>query len=426
MAAKSSPAPATAYREPVKNHDIVIIGAGLAGLRCAASVAASGRGVTVLEAEDVVGGRQRTIARDGFLLDRGFQVLNPAYPAVKRWVDIDELDLRTFPVGVRVRRESGISELSHPLRHPSTIIRTLRSGLVSPRDAAALLRWIAPALIRPRAVISGTDRTLTEGLDRVGLHGPLRTEVLETFLSGVIADDSGQTSDAFVRLLVRMFVLGAPGVPAAGIAALPAQLARKATAAGADIRLGMRVQNLRTHTDGVELDVAGSDPIRARDVIVAVGPGAVTDLLDMPRPATKGLQTWWFSADSAPTASALISVDGRRNGPVVNTVVMSNTAPSYAPAGKHLIEATCLLASAATEADVRSHLAEIWGVAIADWQLLQRDDIPDALPAQPAPLSTERVPRHSEHVYFAGDHRDTASIQGALVSGERAAHALLG
>jgi phytoene dehydrogenase-like protein len=425
----------------VETHDAIVIGAGLAGLRCAVRLAEAGRDVVVLEAADAVGGRQRTDAVDGFLLDRGFQVLNPAYPAVRRWVDVAALDLRRFPVGVRVRREDGSATLSHPLRHPAGLPATLRSGLVSPRDAVALARWITPALLRPRAVVSGSDRPLREGWDRVGLQGPLRFEVLEPFLAGVTADDAGDTSDAFVKLLVRMFALGSPGVPAAGIGALPAQLARSAVAAGAGIRLGMRVVGVRPRrgaaekaaegaTGGaVEVDVAGSDPLRAAAVVVAVGPDAVAGLLDVPRPATKGLQTWWFAADAAPTASAMLAVDGRRRGPIVNTAVMSNAAPSYAPAGRHLVQATCLLPGGggepAAEDVVRRQLAEIWDAGTGGWELLRRDDIVDALPAQSAPLRVVSEARVDDGVYVAGDHRDTASIQGALVSGDRVARAVL-
>lgn len=412
----------------VETHDAIVIGAGLAGLRCATRLAQARQDVVVLEAQDVVGGRQRTDEVDGFLLDRGFQVLNPAYPAVRRWVDIDALRLRPFPVGVRVRRANRTAELTHPLRHPAGLPATLGSGLFTPRDAVALVRWVTPALLRPRAVIAGTDRSLREGWDRVGLRGPLRTEVLEPFLAGVLADDAGVTSDAFARLLVRMFALGTPGLPERGIAAVPALLARTASAAGADIRLGMRVARLDPRQDAVEVDVHDAGPLRARRVVVAVGPEAVARLADVPRPATKGLQTWWFAADAAPTASAILAVDGRRRGPVLNTVIMSNCAPSYAPAGRHLIAATCLLrasSDAPREADVRRQVGEIWGADAGDWQLVRRDDIPDALPAQPPPLRVTSPSRIGDRLYIAGDHRDTASIQGALVSGERAARTVL-
>jgi phytoene dehydrogenase-like protein len=396
-------------------------------------LAEAGHDVVVLEAEAVVGGRQRTDSVDGFLLDRGFQILNPAYPAVKRWVDVADLRLQRFPVGVRVRTESDSVELSHPLRHPTGVPATLRSGLVSPKEVVALVRWLAPVLLRPRSVITGRDRMLREEWERIGLIGPLRTQVLEPFLAGVLGEDHGTSSDAFTRLLMRMFALGSPGLPANGIRALPAQLARIAAVAGADIRLEARVRRLRTRTGGVEVDVAGGSTLRARSVVVAVGPGAVSDLVELPTPATNGLQTWWFAADAPPSASALLAVDGRRRGPVVNTVVISNSASSYAPAGRHLVAATCLLPKGGRadagapprEEEVRRTLAEVWHADAAAWELLRRDDIAHALPVQAAPLRTTSPARLGDGVYVAGDHRDTASIQGALVSGERAARAVL-
>ncbi|KXZ61310.1 tRNA 5-methylaminomethyl-2-thiouridine biosynthesis bifunctional protein MnmC [Microbacterium laevaniformans] len=412
-------------------HDVVVIGAGLAGLRCAVELAERGLEVVVLEAADEVGGRQRTDLVEGFRLDRGFQVLNPAYPALRRSVDLDALAMRTFPVGVQVRTDRGLAELRHPLRSPLSIPRTLASGLVNTADAVAFARWLTPAFTRRLPVRARDDRSLRKAWDAAGLRGPLRTAVLEPFLAGVVAEADGATSSAFVQELVRYFALGRPGLPAQGIAAMPAQLAARARAAEAEIRLGARADRIDKDGPIVEVGVAGGAALRAGRVVGATGPESVAELAPVPQPATNGLQTWWFAAAAAPSASALLRVDGRgvaRRGPIVNTAVVSHTAPSYAPAGRHLIEATCLLPRggvAAGEDEVRRHLAELWDAEASGWELLRRDDIPDALPAQPAPLRAPRRPRVTDRVYVAGDHRDAASIQGALASGERAARAVV-
>ncbi len=52
--------------------DVIVVGAGLAGLHAALRLQAAGREVIVLEASDAVGGRIRTDEVDGMLLDRGF------------------------------------------------------------------------------------------------------------------------------------------------------------------------------------------------------------------------------------------------------------------------------------------------------------------------------------------------------------------
>lgn len=417
-------------------HDVIVVGAGLAGLRAAIKLGHAGLGVTLVEASDSVGGRQRTDAVDGFLLDRGFQVLNPAYPAIGKWVDAQALRLQNFPAGVHVRRERGLVSIADPLRHPSTLAASLRSGLITPRGIVGLARWITPALVAPRRAVrgparagrAGWDGAVRDGWDRAGLTGPLRDEVLEPFLAGVIADGRFDTSDAFVRMLVRLFAVGSPGLPERGIQAVPAQLAALARTLSVDIQLGHAARRVSGSASAVAVDVAGADTLRARAVVVAVGPEATAGLTGIAEPATRGLQTWWFQTDTPPTASGMLAVDGRRRVPVVNTAVISHTVPTYAPAGQHLIEATCLLpggdAAAPDERDVRAHLSGIWGTDVGAWQLLRRDDIRHALPTQNPPLQA-RSPRVRAGVYVAGDHCDSASIEGALVSGDRAARAVI-
>jgi hypothetical protein len=141
----------------------------------------------------------------------------------------------------------------------------------------------------------------------------------------------------------------------------------------------------------------------------------------------RGLQTWWFALDEPPSPSAFLRVDGTRSGPVVNSAVLSHTAPSYAAPGRHLLQASCVFdpRDAPSETVVRAQLARMWRADAARWELVRRDDIPAALPAQTPPLRPLRRRRVAERVVVAGDHRTTASIQGALVSGERAARAVL-
>lgn len=138
----------------------------------------------------------------------------------------------------------------------------------------------------------------------------------------------------------------------------------------------------------------------------------------------RGLRTWWFAADQPPPPQQLILVDARR-GPVVNTSVMSVAAPSYAPRGRALVQATTLLPNELDEAGMRRELDRLWGTSTATWDLVVRHDIERSLPVQSAPLTARRPVALGEGLFVAGDHRDTASQQGALVSGRRAARAVL-
>ncbi len=402
--------------------DVVVVGAGLAGLRCAQVLSSAGRDVVVLEASDGVGGRIRTDRIDGFLVDRGFQLLNPAYPAVRRWVDVDALGLQPFGAGVAARTETGLAVLGHPLRNPALIPSTLRVTGRRPQEVAALARWAAP-LLRPRpghelvdVLERRADVDRRTALDRAGVDGLLR-RVVDRFFAGVLLEDDGSTADRFALLLTWMFVRGVPALPRDGMAALPAQLAAPL---GDRIRLGQAVR--RVTGTSVETD---DGTWAAGRVVVATGAPEAAGLTGVPVPATKGVVTVWWATPDAPDTD-LLHVDARATptGPLVNTAVVSRAAPSYAPPGRSLVQGSALSQDGGDTDEMRRHAGDLLGVDPAGWEVVARHEVPHALPAQPVPFSTTRPVRHGD-VVVCGDHRDTGSIQGALVSGQRAAEALL-
>ncbi len=414
------------WRPVTDEAEVLVIGAGLAGLRCAAILADAGRDVRVWEAADDVGGRVRTDRIDGYLCDRGFQVLNPGYPELARAVDVAALKLQPFGAGVAVRREHSSTVWAHPLRMPTRIPGMLTAGGVRPRDVASVTRWALPAL-RPKTLTSTAhrDTKLLEALNAAKVGGEVR-RVLDRFLAGVLLDDTGQTSNAFGLLLARMFAVATPALPADGMAALPRQLA----APIAD-RISCQSAAVELHRERGGWRVVGSSgTIRSRRVVVATDPVAATSLTGQPAPAMNGVVTHWWSVDQPVPETPFLWVDGRpgRPGPVLNVAVIDAVAPSYAPPGSHLVAASTLLGDGSSPPDetaARRHAADILGVSASGWKVLIRNVIPHALPVQCAPLLHRRRIDLGAGLWLCGDHRDTASIQGALVSGRRAAHAVL-
>ncbi|WP_424348065.1 FAD-dependent oxidoreductase [Kocuria sp. CH-021] len=406
------------------DHDVVVVGAGLAGLQCARLLEQHGLDVAVLEASDGVGGRVRTDVVDGFRCDRGFQVLNPAYTELRRSVDVAALRIQKFDAAAGVRRGDGIDVLADPRRVPSRLADTLRSPLVELRRLPALAAWLATGLDPRTRRRQERDLAWHDSLDAAGVRGPLRDLVLEPFLAGVILEDEGRTSAAFVRELVGWFLLGTPGLPAAGMGALPDWIHDGLRAPAV---LGTRVDSVRRTGDGWAVG-AGDAVRRAPSVVVAAEAPAAAGLLDLPETPMKGEATWWFAAESAPSELGCLVLPGETDGPLIDTAVVSNAAPSYTPDGRALIQASALLprgAALPAEADVRRQLAAIWSADTAAWDLLTVHEVRRALPEQPPGLVADRPVALGDGLYVCGDHRTDGSTQGALRSGRRAAEALL-
>jgi glycine/D-amino acid oxidase-like deaminating enzyme len=410
----------------VEAGEVVVVGAGLAGLACARRLVASGVAVTVLEAEDAVGGRVRTDVIDGFRCDRGFQLLNPAYPEARRVLDLRALRLRPLPAGVVVatgghRRLVGDPRRTAATRLPRALVGALRT-VHSPSEAAAFTRWVLRAVrTRPADLLAAPDEPWGAALDRWGVTDGLRREVLEPFLAGVIGERDGSTSRRYVDLLIRSFARGRPCVPWEGLQAVPDQLAHGLPQGC--LRTGVRVQGVtpgRVRTPDAEAT--------ARAVVVATDPATAGELLGVAVPSTRGLTTFWHVAEQRPTSAAELHVDGDGRGPVVNSVVLSASAPGYSPDARSLVATTVLgnAGDSRTEAAVRAQLRYVYGTDTGRWQLLRTHALPRALTAMPPPLDVRRPVALGDGLFVAGDHRDSASSQGALVSGRRAADAVLG
>lgn len=401
--------------------DVVIVGGGLAGLAAARRLHRAGVPWRLVEAADRLGGRVATDEVDGHLLDRGFQVLNTAYPRLGGLVDLDALDLGWFTSGVLVRRGDRLDRLVNPLRDPAGAPGTLTASVGSLVDRLRFAALATGCATLPVGRLLNAPETTTEtALRRAGLSAAFIEELLRPFLSGVLIDRELATSSHVLAVLLRAFARGRIGLPAGGMAALPAAVAGPLPAEL--IHLDTPVAEV---APGRVRTPAGD--LTCRAVVVAVDPPAAATLLPrLQRVRMHSYTTYYHSTDTPPLAEPILLLDGERRELVANTVVVSNAAPTYAPAGRHLVATSVVGPQAPPEPLIRRELDRLYGRSTADWTHLATVSVPEALPAAPPPQGRLRKPvALGEGFFVAGDHRDSPSIQGALASGWRAAGAVL-
>jgi phytoene dehydrogenase-like protein len=401
--------------------DVLVVGAGLAGLAAARKLHHVGRTVLVVEAEDEVGGRVRTDVIDGFRLDRGFQVLLPAYPEVRRVCDLGELALQRFTRGFVAVTPHGRYPFTGPWHDPSALRAAAGFAVGRPRDVVGLTALAVRDLVAPNRFLRlAPDQSTAVELVRWGCSPPTVNEILRPFLAGVFLDPELHTSSRMLHLVLRCFLRGGGAVPADGMRAIPRQLAARLPAG--TVRTGAPVAEVTD--DGVVL--ADGERINARAVIVATdGDTAARLLPEVSAPTWHGVTTYYFQAPESPLRSPTLVVDGDGHD-LLNTVVLSEVAPGYAPAGRTLVAVSAPERndpSAAQERGVRARLAALYETTTRDWELVATYAIPHALPVMGEHHPLRRPVRLEPGRYVCGDHRDTSSIQGALVSGRRAAMA---
>ena len=373
---------------------VVVIGAGLAGLSAALTLQKAGREVRVVEASDRPGGRLTTDYVDGYRLDRGFQLINSGYPELKRLNIINELDFQYAPRAVKVVMGKSSVELGDPRRY---VVSAFNPHTGSITEKLAFVRYLAS---KPRV-----GELVESHLIRVGT-GALYRRVLRKFLQGVFLSDPSQVSATVGKEIVRSFISGKPGLPAAGVAKLSEVLSHRIH----QIEFNHRVDSL--------------EEFAKEDVIVATDATNAAHLLGLSGiPTQLGSTTWYHSTSEPVSGSSMLHIDGEDRGAVVNSIVISNLSSAYSPEGKSLISTTTLIPT--SESEVRRHLSIIWGAPTGDWELVAKYDIPASLPLFGTDSQRVTSARIARGVYVAGDYRCAPSQNGALLSGRLTAQELL-
>jgi len=405
----------------LSSPEVVIVGAGIAGLTAGKILSQKGKEVLLIEKSDQVGGRVRTDHHEGFLLDHGFQVLLTSYPELTEHVNIESLDLKKFDSGAVIFKNGRFSKIGDPFQNPSSVFSTTFTKCLNTQDKLRLLKLRKELIKNNHPSMERTDdEKISTNLIRLGFSQKAINGFFKPLLGGIQLDPDLKGSARLGLLVLRMLFIGKAAVPKNGMGSISQQLLHQI--GEQNIILKSPVERL----EGKKVILESGDSFLPSKLIIATEAPVAAKLTAFESPSSRSVSCVYFASPEAPTKSKAILLNGTDDGPGLNVAIMTNISPSYSSNNEALIAVVVPDKNTSELVEpVLEQMKSWFGNTVNSWRHLRTYSIehgqPDLQPRDPF----RRKIKISDGIFLCGDHRDTPSIQGALVSGRRTAEMCL-
>ena len=420
--------------------DVIVVGAGIAGLVAARDLVAGGWSVVVVERDDHVGGRIQTEHKPGMYLEHGGIFHTHGYTAMRGL--LGELGLAEKVVATAggfysaVRHDDGWEYVDF-----GSLTGPLRFGALSWVDRLSILRAAVPALLARPADLG--DLTTLAKLDTRSAADGLTARAATYFTAGPHEFLWGATSRTLSYAMLAMqlhLYKGQLREVTGGIGQLT-----DALAAGVDVRTGTRVERIETLGDGVAAHLAGRpEPLRARAAVLACPADVAARIWPDAPPAVRehlsGLEYSRIDYVYLRTRTPLRRDDnGRPVGievitePEVRGTTMGGIyyANGWADEGGLLLVTAAPCAHAETvsddeladrlQADAERLHPELVDDVVERIVIRHHPYTPTFAPGSIRRLAVARTHLPAARVDLAGDHMTAPWVEGAVRSGQLAA-----
>ena len=405
---------------------IVIIGAGIAGLTCAKYLKDKGIEATILEASFGVGGRVRTDTVDGFKLDRGFQVLLTSYPEARKLLNYNELRLKTMPSGARIRQGDKFSVMPNPLKDFTTAPQALFAPVGSLWDKLKVLQLNLSLKNAPEPTSANllNQQSTLDFLKEFGYSDTIIERFFRPFFRGVFLEKGLKTDATFFKFLFSQFAKGDVVVPENGMQAIAEQIASHLSPH--QIRLNTAVEKIVGQTIYLE----NGETIEAEKIVLATNASATAQILGEKPTVLFNTTDCLYFASNIPLSifsQPYLIINANNNELIDHLVVMSDIAPSYAPAGKTLISVSLVGKNKYSEQDLVEKVGKEliqWFGKKYNWKHLRTYRIPEALPQYFEAPPQDKTLKINDFMYRCGDYMAYPSLNAAMKTGREVAEML--
>jgi protoporphyrinogen oxidase len=406
------------------DRKIVIIGGGVSGLVAAIHCEKAGYAPTIVEAADRVGGRIKTDHKNGFVLDRGFQVMLTAYQEAQRYLDYEALNLKHFATGAIIFDGEKNYTVSDPLREPSKLFSMISSPVGSVKDK--YLIWKLTNRLKGQKedmLFLQQDQTTLDFLQSFGFSDAIIDRFFYPFFGGIFLENDLKTKAGMFKFVFKKFGEGLAAIPAKGIEEIPKQLKSQLN------KTSFRFNSKAVSLDGKKLHLDKGDPISYDKLIITIDPSHLMSNLKGQKLDYVGTTTLYYQSEDSILDNKAIALVSDPKHFINNFCVLTDVAPSYSKSGASLISVTVKDHARKLdnlESDVAVALKKLTGTA-SNISLVERYDIPHALPINEEMRFDLQFTAFTltDDVFLAGDYLLNASLDAAMRSGRNAATAAL-
>jgi phytoene dehydrogenase-like protein len=405
--------------------DVIIVGAGLSGLSAAFQLQQKGFKVAIYEANGKVGGRCKSDYIDGYILDKGLHFFQKGYLESKNTFDYKSLRMESIYPGAMIHYNNNFHLITNPLRNLGDIFSMAFIPFMNFKDKMKLASMLTFLMASSDDQLKKFHSITTKDyLISRGFSDKLIETLFRPLCNAIYFDPSLETSAYLFTSMMKNFAFEESALPAHGIGSIAVQLGEKLEED--TVHFHSKVKKI--FDDGVEL--ASGEVIHSKKVIVTIPPQEAEKIFPERKCEVEYLPytCLYFSTKTPPVTSAIILMNGKKEGIVNHVFVPTTIQPSYAPPGYHLVCVTLKSFEDKEEDelidDILKELIDWFGVKVNDWMHIKTYHIQNALPN----VHSNHEIRYTEEVngiHFCGDSLSFGSVNNALLSGKVTAEAVI-